>query len=213
MIWIKRSAEPKYLADRKTKWLFDLRTARRLGDSKKFTSVQARYGHVKIREALAIMCSRRCAYCESVIGVVATPHIEHFRPKQRYVSLTFTWTNLLLSCPMCNDKGHKGTKFPKASQKGPLIDPTLEDPALHFDFVYDPGTLLATVKATTDRGETTINVFGLNNRADLLKARSTLIRQLLGLKLLDGINSEATALLAEVRTDDSQYLAWVRKYI
>lgn len=213
MISIIRSVEPKYLADRTANWLSDLRSARRRGDSKKFISVQNRYGHVKIREALIDMCGGRCAYCESIIGVVATPNIEHFRPKQRYVSLTFSWNNLLLSCPICNDKGHKGTKFPKLNQNGPLINPTLEDPAAHFDFVYDPSTLLATVKAITTRGETTIDIFGLNKRVDLIKARSTLIRQLLGLKLLDGINPEVTAVLAEVRRSDSQYLAWVRKYI
>ncbi len=213
MIQVQRAAEPKYLVDRKVKWLSDLRAARRSGDNKKFSSIQARYGHEKIRTALNNMFSGRCAYCESAIGAVASPHIEHFRPKQRYLSLTFEWENLLLSCPTCNDQGHKGTKFPKKYQDGPLIDPSIENPSTHLEFIYDPINALATVGAKTNRGETTINIFSLNKRPDLLKARSDLIRKLLLLKLYDGQNPEITALLAEVRNGDSQYLAWVRKYI
>jgi uncharacterized protein (TIGR02646 family) len=213
MIQVQRAAEPKYLSDRKVKWLSDLRAAKRSRDNKKFSSIQARYGHEKIRTALNNMFSGRCAYCESEIGTVASPHIEHYRPKHRYLSLTFEWKNLLLSCPICNDKGHKGTKFPNQYQKGPLIDPSIENPANHLEFIYDPTNALATVEAKTNRGETTIDIFGLNKRPDLLKARSNLIRQLLLLKLFDGKNPEITACLAEIRNGESQYLAWVRKYI
>jgi uncharacterized protein (TIGR02646 family) len=213
MIHVNRTAKPNYLALREKNWLKELRDARKKGDRVKFKNLQARYGHAKIRDALDAMFKSKCAYCESVIEVVASPHIEHFRPKQRYVSLTYQWDNFLLSCPKCNDGGHKGTNFPNKLQGGPLVDPTSEDPSAHFDFSYDPVTKLATVKPLTKRGQTTANTFGLNVRPALLKMRSELLRQLLALKQFDGINPEVTAVLIAARQSTSPYLAWVRKYI
>jgi uncharacterized protein (TIGR02646 family) len=213
MIHVPRPAEPMYLAMRNKKWLEELREARRLRNSKRFKKLQGRYGHKEIKTALCAMFSKRCAYCESAIEVVASPHIEHFRPKQRYVSLTYVWENLLLSCPICNDGGHKGTKFPKSTQSGPLVDPSTEDPSIHLDFLYDPNLKLATVRPLSKRGETTANIFKLNHRPALLKARSDLLRNLLALKEFDGINPEVTAILAEARSGESAYMAWIRKYV
>lgn len=159
------------------------------------------------------MFSKRCAYCESAIEVVASPHIEHFRPKQRYVSLTYVWENLLLSCPKCNDGGHKGTKFPSRLQSGPLIDPSSEDPSKHMEFLYDAKTRLSTVKPLTKRGQLTTSLFALNTRPALLKARSELLRNLMALKQFDGLNPEVTAILTEVRLGNSAYMAWIRNYI
>lgn len=213
MIRVTRIAEPSYLAKHSTKWLRELREARQLGDKARFKRLQGRYGHDTIKNALGTMFSNKCAYCESAIEVVASPHIEHFRPKQRYVSLTYVWENLLLSCPKCNDGGHKGTKFPNRLQFGPLIDPSVEDPSAHLEFLYDINTKLATVKPLTKRGQTTTNVFQLNTRPALLKARSELLRNLLALKEFDGVNPEVTAILAEARQGKSAYLAWIKKYI
>ncbi len=212
MIYVLRTAAPSYLTKRCTKWLAELREARRLGDKVRFKKLQGRYAHQDIKNALDAMFSSRCAYCESAIEVVASPHIEHFRPKQRYVSLTYIWNNLLLSCPKCNDGCHKGTKFPNRAQCGPLIDPSAEDPSTHLEFVYDPKMKLATVRPLSKRGQTTTNIFELNHRPALLKARSDLLRKLLALKQFDGIDPEVTSILAEVR-NGSAYLAWIRKYI
>lgn len=213
MIRVNRTTEPLYLANRHKKWLAELREAKRKGDIAKFKSLQGRYGHKHIKEALNSMFSGRCAYCESSIETVATGHIEHFRPKHRYLSLTYIWKNLLLSCPKCNNSSHKGTKFPGRLQSGPIIDPSAEDPSLHFDFLYDVNTKLATIKPRTVRGETTAKLLGLNTRPELLKARSELIRQLLALKQFDGVHQDVTAILKEIRLGDTNYLAWTRKYI
>jgi uncharacterized protein (TIGR02646 family) len=213
MIRVIRPAEPSYLAKRRTKWLAELREARRQGNKVRFKKLQGRYGHDEIKNALNAMFSSKCAYCESAIEVVATPHIEHFRPKQRYVSLTYAWNNLLLSCPKCNDGRHKGTKFPNSKQSGPLIDPSSEDPSIHLEFLYDSNTKLATVRPLSNRGHTTCTIFELNNRPALLKARSELLRNFLALKQFDGIDPEVTAILAEARNGGSAYLAWIKKYI
>lgn len=78
----------------------------------------ARYGHQEIRDELNDIYYGKCAFCESLIGHVSTPHVEHFRPKAKitglnengYYWLGYEWSNLLLACPSCN--GAKSTKFP-----------------------------------------------------------------------------------------------------
>lgn len=210
MIKVIRTAEPEYLKKRAAGWLKDLRLARAKKDATAYSKAEAKYRSTQVRNALDAMFSGKCAYCESVIAVVATGHIEHFRPKQKYPSLTFTWTNLLLGCPLCNDGGHKGTKFPKSKDNGPFIDPTTEDPTDHLEFVYDPLSRLALAKAKTLRGELVIDTFGLNKRSDLLRARSIYIRTLLAIKPDEAANLEYASILSEARVGRSPYHAWIR---
>jgi uncharacterized protein (TIGR02646 family) len=77
-----------------------------------------KYGHQIVRNELNDIYFSKCAFCESKIRPVATPNVEHFRPKSEisgvnengYYWLGYEWSNLLLACPSCN--GAKGTKFP-----------------------------------------------------------------------------------------------------
>ena len=108
----------------------------------------------------------KCAYCESKISHVDYGHIEHFKPKSRFPDLTFEWTNLLLSCPICNGSEYKSDRFPLETEGGPLVNPCDELPAEHFEFVFDPVAKLATVIGKTARGQTTEAIVGLN-RYDL----------------------------------------------
>ena len=86
--------------------------------AKKGTYQSGRYGHSDIRTELNEIYFDKCAYCESFIKPVSTPHVEHFRPKAKitgvnengYYWLGYEWSNLLLACPSCN--GAKSTKFP-----------------------------------------------------------------------------------------------------
>ncbi|MDN5110855.1 TIGR02646 family protein [Aliarcobacter butzleri] len=50
----------------------------------------------------------KCAYCEQKL-LDAPKHIEHYRPKDIYYWLAYSWDNLLLSCGSCNSS--KGTNF------------------------------------------------------------------------------------------------------
>lgn len=210
MIKIKRTNEPPYLKARATGWLADLRAARAKKDWIAYGKVEAKYRSTPVKNALDAMFSGKCAYCEIVITVVAPGHIEHFRPKQKYPSLTFAWSNLLLGCPTCNDTGHKGAKFPKIKDNGPFIDPTLEDPADHIAFVYDISSKLAIAKAKTDRGQLMIETMGLNKRPDLLHNRSQYIRTLLAIKPDERTNPEYASILAEARGGRNPYHAWIR---
>lgn len=51
----------------------------------------------------------KCAYCEQKL-LDAPKHVEHYRPKDTYYWLAYSWDNLLLSCGGCNIA--KGTNFP-----------------------------------------------------------------------------------------------------
>lgn len=66
-----------------------------------------------IKEKLDSYYHHKCAYCEQRVEQF---HIEHYRPKKEfgpdsyaYYWLAFSWDNLLVSCPTCNQ--NKGNKF------------------------------------------------------------------------------------------------------
>lgn len=66
----------------------------------------SRYKGKDVKKALADQYHRKCAFCEQKVEQF---HIEHFRPKDDYYWLAFSWDNLLLSCPTCNQR--KDTDF------------------------------------------------------------------------------------------------------
>jgi uncharacterized protein (TIGR02646 family) len=66
-----------------------------------------------IKDKLNSYYHHKCAYCEQRVEQI---HVEHYRPKKEkgsdsyaYYWLSFSWDNLLVSCPSCNSK--KGNKF------------------------------------------------------------------------------------------------------
>ena len=78
-----------------------------------------RYREWQVRKALDNLFHEKCAYCESSYRAVDARDIEHFRPKggiaecpghTGYWWLADVWTNLLASCPACNQY-RRQTKF------------------------------------------------------------------------------------------------------
>ena len=65
-----------------------------------------RYKLDDIKEKLRIIYNGKCAFCEQKVEQL---HVEHFRPKDTYYWLAYSWDNLVLSCPACNM--HKGVSF------------------------------------------------------------------------------------------------------
>lgn len=184
MIKVDRSPKPAILAKHEAQWLDKYRQAiiqNQLHPSptnkEALKKAERKYNHKQIKMELEKMFSGKCAYCESHIRHVSYGAIEHFNPKAKFPHLCFSWENLLLACDQCNDKGHKGDKFPDASQGGPYINPTKEDPDDFFEFEFDPDTGTANVVPKNQRGETTEIDLGLN-RADLLKQRSRIVRKM-----------------------------------
>ena len=72
-------------------------------DERKYNS---RYKTEDIKELLKEIYKSKCAYCETHIEQF---HVDHYRPKKIYYWLAFSWDNLLLTCPTCNQ--HKGVNF------------------------------------------------------------------------------------------------------
>ncbi len=70
------------------------------------TKYDSRYKMSDIKEKLKAIYHSKCAYCESK---VEQGHVEHYRPKNIYYWLAYSWDNLLYGCPTCNQ--FKGTKF------------------------------------------------------------------------------------------------------
>lgn len=92
-------------------------------DGEKYTT--SYYKHEEVVNILKRLYKEKCAYCESEISFAATLQVEHYRPKaaldsdkdtdvhhKGYYWLGNEWSNLLLSCPKCNQKGAKGNCFP-----------------------------------------------------------------------------------------------------
>ena len=80
---------------------------------KKYEDSSNLYKVGSIDKALCTLYNNKCAYCEKDISD-EDKHLEHYRPKDIYYWLAYSWDNLLLSCSKCNKK--KGTHF-KVNQK------------------------------------------------------------------------------------------------
>jgi len=66
-----------------------------------------RYKQADIKKALCEHYKSKCAFCEAK---VERTDVEHYRPKSIYYWLAYSWDNLLLACPTCN-QDYKKAKF------------------------------------------------------------------------------------------------------
>ena len=67
-----------------------------------------RYKVGSVQKRLNKIYHLKCAYCEQKL-LDAPKHIEHYRPKDTYYWLAYSWDNLLLCCGACNSA--KGKRF------------------------------------------------------------------------------------------------------
>ena len=131
-----------------------------------------KYKKKDIKNVLNRMYNGLCCYCESRVGIVDYPHIEHRKPKSTFPSDTFNWENLHLSCTKCN--GAKGDKYDKNQ---PILDAVTDLPiANHLS--YECHWIIPETK----RGKTTTEHTQLN-RGELLNARMQVLSETI--KLLD----------------------------
>lgn len=73
----------------------------------------ARYKMPDIKTQLNEKYEGKCAYCETPVEQMV---VEHYRPKRGgYYWLAYSWDNLLLACPKCNE--FKGDRFPISGTK------------------------------------------------------------------------------------------------
>ena len=204
MIPVNRGRAPNVLIRNRKKWLEKLVGATTPKERKRALS---RYQHDDVKNALVAAFHGKCAYCESQIRHIDYGHIEHFRPKSKYPKKTFSWSNLLLACGVCNGAEYKGEKFPNKADGGPLVNPCTEDPAMHFSFDYDPDAQLANVHGKTKRGLLTETLLGLN-RKDLRSYRSQQIKKLWFIAQRAPRDPEARRLLDEAASASQSYSAF-----
>lgn len=108
---------------------------------------------------------KRCMYCEDSLGT----DIEHFWPKATYPEKAFLWENYLLACSFCNSN-EKRDQFPLDVQGAPLlINPIDDDPMKHLTLTPSVGQFRPS--GGSPKGKTSIEVFGLNTRYELVRGR------------------------------------------
>jgi len=219
MIRIQRTPEPKLLSKNKERWKIKYLEAvtaysvqKNSKNKRRKEAAERRYNHEEVKNALKQMCFAKCAYCESHVSHVGYVHIEHYKPKSKYVELCFEWDNLLLGCAVCNGKQYKGDKFPLSHEAGPFINPCKEDPDDFFKFEFDKNTGTANVIPTNIRGVTTEKEIGLN-RPDLVRHRSDVVRKI-AYVALQAKNGDVEALkeLHCCIKDDQEYAAFARAF-
>lgn len=113
-----------------------------------------RYKQEDVRIAIKEIYKNKCAFCEQY---VEQGHIEHYRPKNTYFWLAYSWDNLLYACSGCNQyksinfdiKGtlvtfvnteenirniHKSSSIYDKLEKPKLINPEVTDPSGKIKF-------------------------------------------------------------------------------
>jgi len=122
MIFVKRPAEPPAVTAALNKPYVKFANKTELERAREYYGVEPppkkafkfeRYSEHDVRFALDELFHEKCAYCESTYRAVDSRDVEHFRPKggiteapehPGYWWLAASWSNLLPSCPPCNQR-------------------------------------------------------------------------------------------------------------
>ena len=244
MIRIRKPAEPpavlrtRGLAETvRCKAAYEANSAAYEAGTAKLSFDDGIYGHSAVKESLVLAQHGKCAFCEAKLTHVAYGDVEHFRPKGGYRQhgadplgrpgyywLAYEWSNLYLSCQLCNQRFKKNA-FPLADagqrcrnhlgdlagEDPQFIDPGAEDPEAHIEFAAEQPK----ARNGSLRGEVTIEALGLR-RERLRENRFERYRMLLALKdvaLLypeEPWGREAKGILDRAVQDDAEYAAMAR---
>lgn len=164
MIRLSRTQLPTDLAELLSTKTTELTSVQADGKTARTKWKTAKSCRNRLREQLGGMATgvERCMYCGDSMGT----DIDHFEPLFLAPLRAFEWPNHLLACSHCNSH-EKREVFPRAADGTPLlIDPTVEAPTEHLLLVLSTGEYVA----LTPRGESTVQVFGLN-RQTLVRGR------------------------------------------
>ncbi|MCP4110196.1 MAG: hypothetical protein GY749_32515 [Desulfobacteraceae bacterium] len=144
------------------------------------------YAAKSVKNKLKKIQHDKCCFCESKISHNAYGDVEHFRPKGGYRQeendpltqpgyywLAYEWTNLFLSCQLCNQR-FKRNLFPLEKSGNRAInhehDISLEDPLFIDPSLLNPEEYISFRKEIpyaidgNSRGAETIKVLGLDRR-------------------------------------------------
>jgi len=191
----------------------------------------------KVKSDLFKLYNGKCCYCESKLRGT---EIDHYRPKNKYYWLAYSWDNLLPVCSTCNK--NKGVRFPILGSKAELYNSITvmeaqnlisqynetEEPVLFNPEVdqIDENLLIfekdGFIGSENERFKETIKILKLND-TDLLYHRKqifskieTRIAEINIDKQIKDIDNEKKKIYLEsdkeANNKDSDYLAF-RKYI
>lgn len=143
------------------------------------------YGASTIKNRLKVIFKCKCAFCETNTHAGAHKDVEHFRFKNHYYWLGYEWSNLLLSCQICN-RDFKNTNFPLEDEskkvtshpvnkfceldreacyilseslkeeKPLLLHPAIDNPKEHIQFLPN-----GSVKGISPKGIKSVEIYGL----------------------------------------------------
>jgi uncharacterized protein (TIGR02646 family) len=205
MIRIRKSAEPKILADNAAGWLREFIETLNAGKDPTETQ-KSRYRHPDIKGALIAETHGKCAYCEAKALVTGFGDVEHIVPKKFRPALRFAWSNLTLACDVCNTK--------KGANEN-ILDPYEDDPDEHLRF-FGP---MATVRAASELGLRTHTILELN-RQPLLEHRKEKLdefvrraREVLTTRDEETRTVLLRALLNDARNSSTEFAACTRALI
>lgn len=189
MIRLTKSEKPQILQENEELWKTEILTLIQQNQTIP-NSLATKYRHEEIKTAVLSETNQKCAYCESKILHVHHSEIEHIKPKSKFPEQTFEWTNLTISCSLCNNK-----KSDFYDESRPLINPFVDNPDDHLD---SEGPLLFALDSST-KGKISILKLDLN-RSALLLNRSEKLKPLLS--LVARINSETDSTKKEILKDE-----------
>ena len=125
----------------------------------------SRYKVNDIKKALRDIYKGKCGFCEQKIEQW---HVEHYRPKDTYYWLAYSWNNLLVACATCNQ--FKGTNFDLDGTFQNFIDSPANRNGINvLSETYDPIELprMVNPEVTNPNGNINFNKNGIissNNR-------------------------------------------------
>lgn len=153
------------------------------------------YGHNEVKGSLIEIQNYKCCFCESKIGHISYGDVEHFRPKAGWVQnnekinkpgyywLAYDWSNLLLSCQICNQR-YKKNLFPLLPKSTRALshtdDLTLERPVFIIPIFEEVENLIVFSEEIpkgvdeNERGSETIKKLGLDRELLNEQRRETL---------------------------------------
>ncbi len=154
--------------------------------SKSYSDGKNLYKVGSVQKKLNEIYYLKCAYCEQKL-LDAPKHTEHYRPKDTYYWLAYSWDNLLLSCGSCNSSKnddfeiknnmviYKNEKFIDIHQLGKSYDkieePFIINPEKDDVLEYIKYDLDAIVSSNNDRVKYTIEKACNLNRQELVQKR------------------------------------------
>ncbi len=203
----------------------------------KGSKYDSRYKMKDIKKALYDLYYGKCAFCEYA---PSESHVEHFRPKDSYWWLAYSWDNLIFACPKCNKaknntfgiKGakatcptdtsniHKLAKNYNSIELNQLIHPEFElNIHLTLQFQQD-----GSISSTDTRMQYTVDLCKLD-REDLRDKRKTVLDDFMEkindrkfqyqnepLKLKESLRNLIRDFIRETNNPKNTFIAW-RKYI